>query len=249
MSQHYSRGQNQPQQPYYPQQNHQPPQHPPVAPQKKPMTRSAKIGWGALAGSVVFALGAAAGNAGANGMPTTSVAAGASTPTVTVTQPGDTVTVTAPPAQPTTAPSSAAKPATKPKATVAPRTTAKPKPVVYKKLTARQWAKIAKSPDDHLGEAYVVYGVVTQFDAATGEDTFRADVDGVRHRVEYGYVDYPTNTLLTNVSGDVSDLVQDDLFQANVLVLGSFSYDTQIGGETTVPNLSVISIKVTGSTK
>jgi hypothetical protein len=32
-------------------------------------------------------------------------------------------------------------------------------------------------------------------------------------------------------------------------VLGSFSYDTQIGGETTVPQLTIASIKVTGSVK
>lgn len=64
-----------------------------------------------------------------------------------------------------------------------------------------------------------------------------------------GFVDYPTNTVLTNLSADVSDLVEDDLFQANVQVLGSLSYDTQLGGETTVPNLSVISLKIIGSVK
>ena len=137
----------------------------------------------------------------------------------------------------------------KPAKTTQPAPAPKPKPVVYKKLTARQWAKIAKSPDKYAGEAYVVYGVVTQFDSATGDDQFRADVDGVKHAVEYGFVDYPTNTLMTNISGDVSDLVQDDLFSAKVLVMGSFSYDTQIGGETTVPQLSVMSITVTGSVK
>lgn len=147
------------------------------------------------------------------------------------------------------APKTTAKPSAKPspKPTAAPKTTAAP--TVYKKLTARQWAKIAKSPDDHAGEAYTVYGHVTQFDSATGSGQFRADVDGVRHAVEYGYVDYPTNTLMTNFSGDVSDLVEDDLFTAKVIVLGAYSYDTQIGGETTVPQLSVMSIKVTGSVK
>lgn len=155
--------------------------------------------------------------------------------TVEVTAPPTTVTVTAPPA----------KPPTDPKPTTAPKTSK----TTYKKLTARQWARIAKSPDDHIGEAYIVYGRVTQFDAATGEDAFRADIDGVKHKVEYGFVDYPTNTVLTNLSADVSDLVEDDLFQANIQVLGSLSYDTQLGGETTVPNLSVISLKVIGSVK
>lgn len=143
-------------------------------------------------------------------------------------------------------PSASASPAA-PKTTQPP--VPKPKPVVYKKLTARQWAKIAKSPDSHRGETYIVYGKVTQFDSATGDDQFRADVDGVKHKVEYGYVDYPTNTLMTNISGDVSDLVEDDLFTAKVAVVGAYSYDTQIGGETTVPQLSVMSISVTGSVK
>jgi hypothetical protein len=42
-----------------------------------------------------------------------------------------------------------------------------------------------------------VYGVVTQFDAATGVDTFRADVGHKRMAYEF---DYPTNTLLSGSS-------------------------------------------------
>lgn len=175
----------------------------------------------------------------------TSVSSGPQ-PTVTVTAPN-----TGPSPDPVVTPTN--KPtAPKPAATTTkpvPTKTAAPKPVVYKKLTAREWAKIAKSPDSHAGEAYIVYGVVTQFDSATGDEQFRADVDGVKHTPSYGYVDYPTNTLMTNISGDVSDLVEDDLFTAKVVVVGAFSYDTQIGGETTVPQLSVISISVTGNVK
>jgi hypothetical protein len=37
-----------------------------------------------------------------------------------------------------------------------------------KAITARDWAKIAKDPGSHVGEAIIVYGEVTQFDAATG---------------------------------------------------------------------------------
>lgn len=172
----------------------------------------------------------------------------------TTSDPKTSAPTTAPASQPTPSAKPSSKPpattkAPSPKPTQPPKTTTKPKPVVYAKLTARQWARIAKDPDAHTGESYIVYGVVTQFDAATGTDTFRAEVDGVKHRPEYGYVDYPTNTLLTNFSGDVSDLVEDDLFTAKVLVLGSFSYDTQIGGSTTVPHLQVMSLTVTGSVK
>ncbi|BBH71849.1 hypothetical protein ACTI_85340 [Actinoplanes sp. OR16] len=111
----------------------------------------------------------------------------------------------------------------------------------YKKLTARAWKKIAKSPEDYIGDHYVVYGVVTQFDAATGEATFRANVDGVRHSESY---EYDTNTILDGYISDLADLVEDDEFRAKVTVSGSYSYDTQIGGNTTAPQLSVDAIEV-----
>ncbi|MEH0932753.1 hypothetical protein [Micromonospora sp. CPCC 205558] len=117
----------------------------------------------------------------------------------------------------------------------------KPKPPSYKKLTERQWKLIAKNPDGYLGKTYVVYGRVTQFDAATGTDSFRADVAHRRMAEKY---DYETNTILNGSESDLDNLVEDDIFRANVTVLGSFSYDTQIGGETTVALLQVDSIKV-----
>lgn len=112
----------------------------------------------------------------------------------------------------------------------------------YDQLTARRWARIAKDPEARIGEFYVVYGVVTQFDAATGPDMFRADVDGIRHSESYLY---PTNTVLSGDASKLAEIVTGDSFTANVEVLGTITYDTQIGGSTTVPHLSVDSIKVT----
>jgi hypothetical protein len=116
-------------------------------------------------------------------------------------------------------------------------------------ISARDWAKIAKEPDAHVGEAIIVYGEVTQFDSATGPSTFRANVDGVKHKVSYGFADYSTNTILTTDSADLGDIVQNDLFQAEVVVTGSLSYETTLGGSTTVPQLTVVKITVIGSTK
>jgi hypothetical protein len=130
-----------------------------------------------------------------------------------------------------------------------PVTTAKPKPMTYRTISARQWALIAKNPDAHDSEHIIVHGQVTQFDGATGSDQFLASVDGVVHRKEYGYVDYETNTLLYGDQSALTDLVEGDLFTARVRVAGSESYDTQIGGNTTVPKLQITSIKVTGSAK
>ncbi|MFI7575876.1 hypothetical protein [Micromonospora sp. NPDC049497] len=151
-----------------------------------------------------------------------------------------------PSSAPTTAAPTTAAPTTAAPTTAAPSPTKttpppKPKPPSYKTLSEREWKLIAKNPDAYIGKTYVVFGRVTQFDAATGVDTFRADVAHKRMAEDY---DYETNTILSGGSDDLENLVEDDIFRANVTVLGSHSYETQIGGETTVPLLMVASIKV-----
>ena len=129
-------------------------------------------------------------------------------------------------------------------------TTVKPPPAPAKAITAREWALIARSPDAHSGESVVVYGQVTQFDSATGPTGFRANVDGVAHKVSYGYADYDTNTVLTaDTAATLGDLVNKDLFKAEVTVLGSYTYETTMGGSMTVPKLAVQKITVTGQAK
>lgn len=118
-------------------------------------------------------------------------------------------------------------------------------PATYKDITARDFALIAKDPDAHIGEKIVVYGVVTQFDAATGKKGFRADTDAVPHQSAY---DFDQNTAVyANDPSILTDVVQKDFVTMWVEVAGSFSYDTQIGGSTTVPKFDVYIIKVTGS--
>lgn len=120
----------------------------------------------------------------------------------------------------------------------------KPAPV-FTDIDSRTWALIARDPDAHSGEMYRVYGHVTQADSATGIDTIRADVDGQPHDDWY---DYEVNTIITDLLGvnDLATVVEGDMFMAEVTVVGSFTYDTQIGGSTTVPLLSLHSITVTG---
>lgn len=132
---------------------------------------------------------------------------------------------------------------------VVPTVAAPPPATVHKAITAREWAAIAKNPDAHAGEGVIVYGVVTQFDAATGTAGFRANVDGIVHPVQYGYADYETNTVLTGDVSKLADVVNNDTFTAQVTILSSITYDTQIGGSTTVPAVWVDSITVTGSVK
>ena len=61
--------------------------------------------------------------------------------------------------------------------------------------------------------------------------------------MSYGFFD-GENTVFTGTAKQLDDLVEDDVFRASVEVLGSYDYDTQIGGETSAPQLQVLSIKV-----
>jgi hypothetical protein len=115
-----------------------------------------------------------------------------------------------------------------------------------KAITEREWQLIAKNPDPHIGERVIVYGQVTQFDSATGVTGLRANVGAKAKKASYGWADYDTNTVLTGTSDQLADVVQGDLFKAEVTVAGSYSYQTTMGGTLTAPSLSVTKIDVTG---
>lgn len=124
------------------------------------------------------------------------------------------------------------------------------KPGPFKTINDRTWALIAKDPDAHKGEYYVIYGEVTQADTSTGNEVIRANVGGQLREPSYGYVDYPTNVLLGAYNAEVlKNVVVNDLFRADVIVVGTFSYETVMGAKITVPLLYVNSIWVTESTK
>jgi hypothetical protein len=214
---------------------------PPPGPKKKTwITSKPAIGIAALV------IGLMLGTAGATGKPASATGAVA-VPTVTVTATAtETATYTAddtateePTEDATTEPT--AEP-TEEATTAAPA----PEKKSYKTLSSRGFKLLAKNPDNYIGKTYLLYGEITQFDAATGTDTFRADVGPKKLRKSYGYVDYPQNSMLNGDESKLDKLVQDDLFQVKVTCLGSYSYDTQNGGNTTVPLFQVDWIKVIG---
>ena len=127
-------------------------------------------------------------------------------------------------------------------------TPAAPAKKTYKALSSRGFKLLAKDPDSYIGKTYLVYGEITQFDSATGTDAFRADTGPKKLRISYGYTDYSQNTILSGSENKLKKLVEGDCFTAKVTVLGSYSYDTQVGGNTTVPMFQVDSISVYGST-
>jgi hypothetical protein len=118
-----------------------------------------------------------------------------------------------------------------------------------RKITARDWQLIAKNPDAHTGERIIVYGQVTQFDATTGTSGFRANVDGAVHKPSYGYADYDINTMLAGDANTLGNVVEKDLFKAEATVAGSLTYQTTLGGNLTVPQLTVTKIDVIGHVK
>jgi hypothetical protein len=113
----------------------------------------------------------------------------------------------------------------------------------YEAVSPREFALIVKDPDSWAGRKIVVYGVVTQFDAATGPTVFRADTGPAPVSDPN---DYDQNTLITaHDSGMVANIVENDIVTMFVEVQGAFTYDTQIGGSTTVPAVLVNIIETT----
>lgn len=119
-------------------------------------------------------------------------------------------------------------------------------PSSYKKLSEREFALLMKDTDSHKGEKIVVYGYVSQLDSATGPDTLRASTGNASKSEWYAYSE---NTVVqAGEKGMFKNVVKDDLVTIYATVDGSMSYGTQIGGNTTVPELTANIIKVTGST-
>jgi hypothetical protein len=167
--------------------------------------------------------------------PSTQTAAAGATATATPTEEateGDDPTV-----QPTPVPPPVPPP-------LPPVATPRP-PTVYGKLSARGWAQVVKAPDNYIGRAYQVWACITQFDAATGEDAFRGDAS-YGYTTNYG-IFQGDNSIIQGNAAMLSAFVKDDVVAMNVIVLGSYSYDTQIGGSTTVPSFQVKKIRRVGS--
>jgi hypothetical protein len=122
-----------------------------------------------------------------------------------------------------------------------------PSCATYQTLDSQSWLEIVKDPNAYQDNCYTVYGDVTQFDSVTGTSSFFADVGGVAETPEYGFVSYPTLTYLTGDSTTLQTVVQQDLFTANVMVVGTETYKTVTGAQLTVPALQVYSIQVTGT--
>jgi hypothetical protein len=149
--------------------------------------------------------------------------------------------------EPTPTPSPTPTPEPTPPPTPSPtvKPTPTPAPVSYATLTSRSWAQLVKAPDNYLFDTYVVWACITQFDAATGEDAFRGDAS---YRNEKGsFWLNGENSLFAGDADQLAPFVEGDIVVMNVTVLGSYTYDTSIGGSLTVPSFLVDKITRKGS--
>lgn len=120
---------------------------------------------------------------------------------------------------------------------------AKLDPATYESISDRDFALLMKNPDAAKGRKLVLYGVVSQFDSATGTTSFRANTAANPQDRSY---DYDQNTVVTGASNVVANVVEEDFVTMYVEVVGSYSYDTQMGGSTTVPKVQANIVEVTG---
>jgi hypothetical protein len=102
---------------------------------------------------------------------------------------------------------------------------------------------VTKNPDAYTGQVFVIVVEISQFDAATGPCSFRAYWDNADHQYTFDYAG--DNAYFSSGDGDSSCPILDGIDQEDVVRVwvrstGSLSYETTLGGSTTVPSFEVL---------
>lgn len=119
-------------------------------------------------------------------------------------------------------------------------------PKTYKAIDKRALAKVVRNPESYVGQKYVIFAQVTQFDSITGGDRFRADVAHKDIR-SYGFWTGGENSMVDAGAADLSEVINGDIVKMHVVVSGVESYETTMGATLTVPVFEVNILKVIGS--
>lgn len=118
-------------------------------------------------------------------------------------------------------------------------------PASYEQVSTRDFALIVRDPSAARGRKLVLYGYVSQFDSATGTNQFRASVDS---QPLGSWYEYDHNVVIkASDRALVANVVEDDLITLWVEVDEPLTYDTTLGGSTTVPSFRLNMIEVTGA--
>lgn len=104
---------------------------------------------------------------------------------------------------------------------------------------------VVRDPDAVIGQLFRIAVVVAQFDAATGPCTFRGYYDNEPREYSFEYEGDNAVFTSTEPACPVLDGIDnDDVVWLTVESTGSISYDTQIGGSTTVPAFEVLRAEI-----
>lgn len=119
-------------------------------------------------------------------------------------------------------------------------------PSAFPEIAERDYALLVKDPDSAIGQSFIVYGTIWQFDAASGQCSFLA---ATAPTVMADAWEYPTDVMVFGGDGDtdcalLDPIVQDDTVKMWVTNSGSYDYETQAGGTATVPLFEVVQIEV-----
>lgn len=122
---------------------------------------------------------------------------------------------------------------------------AKLDPASYERIDDRTFAAIARDPESNKGRKIVIYGLVTQADSVTGNSAFRAETAGGQY---WNWYDFDENSMVrVSDPSIISNVLKDDLVEMYVEVKGAMSYNTTIGGKTTVPEFEANIVTVYGN--
>ncbi len=107
--------------------------------------------------------------------------------------------------------------------------------------------QVVKNPDAVKGQVFVLVSEITQFDGATGTCAFRGYWDNSQHEYSFDYAG--DNAFFTSGDGEsncpiLAGIDQNDVVRLTVRGAGTYSYDTQAGGNTTVPSFDVLKVEV-----
>ena len=112
--------------------------------------------------------------------------------------------------------------------------------------------KILKNPDALRGDCVVLYGRIVQFDSNTGPCSFHADIARNRstnwwdydNRSTFGYKNNELSSALHGNCPELDNIDVEDFIKVWATVLGSFTYDTSIGGSNTVPSFRIQQVEL-----
>ena len=107
--------------------------------------------------------------------------------------------------------------------------------------------QVLKNPNGLAGECFVLHARIVQFDSATGPCSFHADIArnysanwwDYDNRSTFGYADNEISSSLLFICPELDKIDVDDYVKAWVTVLGSFTYETTLGGSNTVPSFRI----------